>query len=108
MRSPSGVSSWMNSPAWSGVSGAGWSSTDAAVVAAPDSTVTCHSFPGPGLGSPGPASRLGVPGLRCLGAVAYAACPVGLHASRFPWDAPHLTIYALTDLEGTWRGSSWK
>src|SRR5215469_14546890 len=49
----------MNSPAWSGVSGTGWSCTGAAVVPAPGSTVTCHSFPGPGLGSPAPALRLG-------------------------------------------------
>ena len=59
---------------------------------------------GPGLGSPAPALRLKVPGQRCLGAVAYAACPVGTHASRYPWDAPHLTIYALIALEDTWRG----
>ena len=39
---------------------------------------------GPGLGSPAPAVRLKVPGLRCLGAVAYAACPVGTHAPAVP------------------------
>src|ERR1700734_3313754 len=44
----------MNSPAWSGISGAGCAPVMcapviwAAVVAAPDSTVTCHSFRGRG------------------------------------------------------------
>ena len=58
----------------------------------------------PGLGSPAPARWATVPGHICHGAVAYAACPVGPHASAVPHDAPHQKIYALMAQEDTWPG----
>src|ERR1700722_9223960 len=98
----------MNSPARSGISGAGCTPVVCApvvcapvvcapvvcavVVAAPDSTVTCHSFRGRGWDRQYRPDGLGVPGRITCGAVAYAACPVGRTRPRSRWDALHQTI----------------
>src|ERR1700730_12632391 len=50
MRSPSGVSNWTSptgGSGWAGGRPSGGAGVGAAVVAPPDSTVTCHSFPCP-------------------------------------------------------------
>src|SRR5205814_3641593 len=104
IRSPSGVSNWTKSPARSGMSGAGWSMAGTAVVAAPDSTVTCHSFPGRDWDHQRRPYGRRFPDCAVSGRSRTLRARWGRTRPRCPWDAPHLTIYALIALEDTWRG----
>src|SRR5580704_4105085 len=106
MRSPSGVSSWTSFSGWGpsrlGWAGVGgWEGKDcAAVVAPPDSTVTCHSFQaGTGITS---AGQMGYGSRTHLSRSCRVRCvPGGAHTSAVPHDAPHQKIYALMAQEDT-------
>jgi hypothetical protein len=74
----------------------------AVVVAPPDSTVTCRSFLGRGLGSPGPAGRARVPGHICPLSGRVRCVPGGVARVRDRKTLLSLTIYALMTLEDTW------
>ena len=76
----------------------------AAVVAAPDSTVTCHSFPGRDWDHQYRPDGLGFPDACTAELSRTLRARVGRARPRSVWDAPHLTIYALMALEDTCRG----